>query len=151
MNLIEKKVTASLLLEVIGRPAEYLTETLNNLIKDIEKEKGVKLKDKRINPPILVKEQKDFYSSFAEIEVEVEEIAYLVSLIFKYMPAHVEIISPQNISLSNSGWADILSELTRRLHGYEEVVRIIDNEKTILENKLKGILKIENKKEKDKE
>ena len=87
-----------------------------------------------------MKDQKDFYTSFAEIEIEIEKILDLAILMFKYMPAHVEIIQPEIIALQNNDWNDILNELTRRLHGYDEVARIIQTEKVILEKKLRDIL-----------
>ena len=135
-----KKINAIFILEVIGRPPEYLVETLENLAKQIGEEKGVKVIEKRINEPVLMKEQKDFYSSFMEVELEVEEILYLAILMFKYMPAHVEILSPQNLTLSNAGFNDLFNELTRRLHGYDEIARILQTEKMILENQLKTII-----------
>lgn len=141
MNFSEKnKIRAMLLIEVLGRPPEYLVETMENLAKQIGEEKGVKVVDKKINPPVLMKDEKDFYTSFEEIEVEVDEILYLAILMFKYMPANIEIISPENISLPNAGWNDILNELTRRLHGYDEIARIMQNEKIVLENKLKELM-----------
>ncbi len=139
MSPDEIKIRAVMVLEILGRPPEYLTETLNSLIKSIGEEKGVIVKEKKINQPVLMKEQKDFYTSFAEVEVEVEEILQLVILMFKYMPAHIEIISPQNISLTNADWGDVLSELIRRLHGYEEIARILQTEKSVLEAKLREI------------
>lgn len=144
-----KKVEAILVLEVLGRPPEYLKEALNNFIKTMGEEKGVKIKNSKINEPVEMKSQKDFYTSFAEIEVEVEEIVYLEILIFKYMPAHVEIVSPQNLTLSNSGFNDLFNELTRRLHGYEEITRMLQTEKKILENQLKTIVGDENKEAKE--
>ena len=144
-----KGIRAILIVEVIGRPPEHLTETLNNIISKIDEEKGVIVKEKRLHEPILMKKQKDFYTSFAEVEVEVEEILNLAILMFKYMPANVEILSPELIALTNNGWSDIFSELTRRLHGYDEVARIIQVEKNILEKKLREVLgKKEEKKEK---
>lgn len=140
MSLEDKKVSAIMILEVIGRPPGYLIETLNTLIKAMGEEKGVIVKEKKIREPIEMKEKNDFYSSFAEIEVEVEEILYLAILMFKYMPAHVEILSPQNLTLSNAGFNDIFNELVRRLHGYEEIARILQTEKMILENQLKTIV-----------
>ena len=149
MNLTEtKNIGVVMIIEVIGRPPEHLTETLNDLIKQIDEEKGVFVKEKKINEPVLMKDQKDFYTSFAEIEVEVEEILDLAMLMFKYMPAHIEIISPELIALTNNGWNDILNELTRRLHGYDEIARIIQTEKTILEKKLKEVIN-ENKEKKE--
>ncbi|VVB83155.1 Uncharacterised protein [uncultured archaeon] len=142
-----KKITSMFVLEVLGRPPEYLIETLNDLVKKIGEEKGVLIKNVKINEPVLMKDQKDFYTSFAEIELETENLLYLSILMFKYMPAYIEIISPQNISLTNAEFGDILNELTRRLHGYDEIVRIMQNEKSILENRLREV--IEMKQEKD--
>lgn len=135
-----KKVNAILILEVLGRPAEFLTETLERLAKEIGAEKGVKLIHNKVNPPAEMKERKGFYSSFGEIEIETDSTMYLAILIFKYMPAHVEILSPQNFNLTNVELNEILNELTRRLHGYEEIARILQNEKFILENKLRELL-----------
>ncbi len=139
MNSTEK-INAVLIMEVLGRPQEYLIETLDSLIKKIGEEKGIKVKNTTVNPPVLMKDHQDFYTSFAEIEVDAENILYLVILMFKYMPAHIEVISPQNLSLTNCEWNDILNELTRRLHGYEEIARIMQAEKNILENKLREVL-----------
>ena len=55
------------------------------------------------------------------------------------MPAHMEIISPEKISLTNNGYGDILNELTRRLHGYDEVARVLQAEKQILTNQLEKL------------
>ena len=147
-ELNTKKIRAMLILEVIGKPPEHLTETLNDLINKIGEEQGVKVVEKSLKDPVLMKDQKDFYTSFAEVEVEAEEIIHLAILMFKYMPAHIEVLSPEKITLSNNGWGDILSELTRRLHGYEEIARTIQVEKGILEKKLRELMpKQEEKKE----
>jgi hypothetical protein len=145
-----KNIAAVMIIEVIGRPPEHLTETLDDIVKRIDEENGVSVKKKKINEPVLmkkdadssekIKEQEDFYISFAEVEVEVEEILYLTILMFKYMPAHIEIISPELIALTNNGWNDILNELTRRLHGYDEIARVLQVERGILEKKLKSVL-----------
>lgn len=135
-----KGIKAVLIIEVLGRPPEHLTETLNNLINKIDAEKNVSVQSKKINEPKPMKDQKEFYTSFAEVEVEVEEILYLAILMFKYMPAHIEIIYPELIALTNNGWNDILNELTRRLHGYDEVAKILQFEKAVLEKKLREAL-----------
>ncbi len=114
-----------LILDIIGRPPRHLIESLEKITEEMGKEKGVKIISKNIKEPVVMKDNKEFYTTFAEIEVEVEDILYLAILMFKYMPAHIEVISPENIPLSNNGWSDILSELARRLHAYDEVARIM--------------------------
>jgi len=141
-----KDIGMLMILEILGRPPEHLKETLNEIIKRINEEKGVKVKESKIQEPTLVKDQKDFYTTFAEIEVEVEDIMLLAALVFKYMPAHIEVLSPETLKLSNNSWNEIFNEITRRLHGYDEIARILQNEKMILENKLRELM--EEKKDK---
>ena len=136
----KKTIRVSLILEVIGKPPGHLVETLENIIKAIDEEKGVEVVEKKVNEPILMKEQKDFYTSFAEIEIKIEEITNLLILILKYMPSHIEVISPEVIALTNNGWNDIFNETARRLHGYDEVARLVQIEKSILEKKLKELM-----------
>jgi hypothetical protein len=124
------------ILDIIGRPPEHLVETLENLIKEMSNEKGVEVKSKSIKEPVLMKESKQFYTTFAEIEIEVEDMLYLAMLMFKYMPAHVEVISPEIIAVSNNSWSEILSELTRRLHAYDEVARLMQLEQKKLLKKI---------------
>ena len=145
-----KGIKAVLIIDVIGKPPEHLTETLNNIIKKIDDEKGVDVIGKKLNEPTLMKDQKNFYTSFAEVEVEVEEIFGLIILMFKYMPAHIEILYPELIALTNNGWNDVLNELTRRLHGYDEIARIVNVEKSILEKKLREVLEDKSKTVKNK-
>ena len=142
MSSIEetKGINAMLIVEVIGKPPEHLRETLERIIKEINGEKDVAVIGKKINEAKPMEKQKEFYMNFAEIEVEVKDILNLVILMFKYMPAHIEIISPEAIVLTNTGWNDILNELTRRLHGYDEMARIVQVEKNILEKRLREVL-----------
>ena len=139
-NLETKGIKASLIIEVLGRPPEHLIETLEDIVKKIDEEQGVKVLEKKIKEPTLMKDQKDFYTGFVEIEVEVEDILNLAILLFKYMPAHVEIIEPELIALTNNGWNDVFNEIMRRLHGYDEVARVAQIEKDILEKKLKSLM-----------
>ena len=145
-NLETKGIRAVFILEILGRPAEHLTETLNKLIEQINSEKGVQVIEKKIKEPIEVKDQKDFYTTFAEVEIETEAISHIAGLMFKYTPANIEIIEPELIALSNNGWSDILSELIRKLHGYDEVARVLQMQNAQMQRKLKE-LGVEVKKE----
>ena len=143
---MEEKINAEIIIEVIGKPPEHLVETLNDLIKKLSEEKGIKIKSKKINDPVLLKDQKDFFSSFAEIEIESAGMLELIAILFKYMPAHVDIISPENIKMSNHDWMEIMNEILRKLHGYDEIARIVQNEKMIMEKHLKKLIEEKNKK-----
>lgn len=150
-----QKIQGILILEIIGKPEKFLIDTLNDIITQMGLEPGVSIKSKNIREPKKMEEsagvakssggklnieQKDFYVSFAEIEVETDNLLHFVFLMFKYMPAHVEIITPEFISTTNHSWNEVLNDLIRKLHSYDEVARVLQVEKAILENKLKAVL-----------
>ena len=91
---LSEKINAMLVLEIIGRPPGHLVETLEEIIDKIGKTKGVKLIKKTIHEPKEISGKKDIYNTFSEVEIEADEPIVIVNLIFNYMPAHVEIISP---------------------------------------------------------
>lgn len=130
-------IKAVFILEIIGKPKEHLISTLEKLIESIDKEKGIKVIDKKIKEPLEMKNNKDFFTTFAEIEIEAEEIMQIALLMFKYMPANVEIIEPELIALSNVGWNEMINELTRRLHAYDEIARVLQMQTAKLQRDLK--------------
>ena len=149
-KLDEVKLTAVMILEVMGRPKEHLIETLQKLLTQIKEEKGLEIISQKVNDPVLVKDQKDLFITFAEIEIEVDDPLLLAILMFKYMPSHMEIIEPEKFIMTDYGFGDILNELTRRLHRYEELIRVVQMQ---LEAQGKGfsqILPAEAPKEEDK-
>ncbi len=140
MNEEEKqKVEVIFILEMIGKPKEYLVESLEKLIKEMSEEEGVTIKKKTIKDPKVIEEHKGFFTTFAEIEFEADKTYTLILLLFKYMPAHVEITYPENIPFKNHEVNDFLNEIARRLHAYEEVARVITSQKEKMEAELKKL------------
>jgi hypothetical protein len=135
----ENKIEAIMILEAIGKPPEHLIETLQNIIKEIESEKGVFVKTKDIKKPIEMKENREFFTTFAELEIEVEEFLVIALLLFKYMPSHIEIVNPERLELTSSSWNDILNEIIRRLHAYDEIARIAQIQVANLTNQLRSL------------
>ncbi len=146
-----KGIKVSLIIEVLGKPKEHLTESLGKIIEQIDKEKGVTVEAKDVHDPKELENKKGFYTAFADVQIEVEEIIYLMILMFKYMPAHVEIVEPELIALTNHGWGDIINELTRRLHGYDEIARVLQLQNQQFRQKLDeiGIKVIDGKNKKE--
>lgn len=136
----DRLIHSTIILEIIGKPPEHLIKTLENIIERIDKEKGVSVTGKKINETVPIKDNEEFYTTFAEVDIEVEDILNLAIIMFKYMPAHVEVIEPELVALTNTGWTDILSELTRRLHGYEEIARMLRLQNSNMQKKLSELI-----------
>jgi hypothetical protein len=133
----DEKINAMIVLEAIGKPPEYLIDALNEIIQKIKEEKGVAVINSKVNVPVQIKDSPEFFSDFAELEIEVDNFIYLAVLVFKYMPAHIEISYPEELAVKNSQMNDLFNEIARRLHGYDEIARVLQLEKSVLEKKIK--------------
>lgn len=125
-----EKIKASLILEILGRPPEYLMESLKMLLDAMDKETGIKIIEKRVHEPIQAPDSKDLFTSFAEITIEADSLETYVAIVFKYMPANVEIINPENMTLRNSDLSLLTNRIVLRLHEYDAIAKrlVVDND-----------------------
>ena len=138
MSSETQKFKAEIIVEVLGKPKEHLITTLEGIAEQIDAEKGIKIIKKTIHEPNEVKEKEGMFTTYAEFELELDAIINILLVMFKYMPSHIELISPEKLIITNGNFSETLNEITRRLHRYEELVRVMEAEKKILENKLRA-------------
>ena len=147
MSSTEKIITVSFILEALGRPKEHLVQALEELISKMDKEQKVSVISKKIHEPVVMKNQPELFTTYAEVEVEIEELIYLMGLVFKYMPASIEVISPEKLIVENNNVSELLSELARKLHGYDELARMMQADRAVLLKKIEELTPKDSKKE----
>jgi len=133
-----EKILAEFIIEILGRPADYVEKALKEIIDRMGSEKGIEIKNKRIRAPKKL-ENRELFTAFAEVEAEFDNLGILFSIVFAYMPSNVEIIKPVDFRVSNSEISGMVSEIIRKLHKYDEVAKRIFLEKSILEAKLEEL------------
>jgi hypothetical protein len=134
-----EKIFAALTIEVMGKPVEYVNESLRTLVTRMGAEKGVKIVNKAYHEPISVEGSKDLFTTFAEVEMEFDAPSNYFFIIFSYMPSHVEIIRPENFHITNFDLNELSNALVQRLHGYDAVTKNTLMEKELLMKKLKEV------------
>lgn len=120
---MEEKIRAILIIEIAGRPKEHLVESLKEHIHKFDQIKGIELMSESYSDPRQI-EDKDFYTCFAEVEIEVESFTKLTEVIFDFMPASVEVIKPDKVEFNMNDATSFLNNISGRLHRYDEVVKI---------------------------
>ena len=136
MEVIEARV----IIEMLGRPAEHLSATLNSLIERLASEKGIVIKQKKFYDPVPVKESKDLFSSFVELEIAFDSLNALMGIMFAYMPSNVEVISPQQIKFSREDISSLSNNLVARLHAYDAAAKGIIAQRDIAFNQLRQLI-----------
>lgn len=125
-----EKLQARLILEILGRPAEHVTEALKMIVEKISKEKGVKILEKNIHDPVAVKDARDLFTSFTEIVIECDSLSSFFGIVFAYMPANIELIEPLELNIRNDEFTALANRIIQRLHNYDAIARrlIVDNQ-----------------------
>ena len=133
MSVIE----ARLILEILGRPKEHVKNTLGMLVDQMDKEKGVSVKKKTIHEPVEIKDSKDMFTTFAEVEADFVSINVLFGIVFAYLTSNVEVISPSSLKFTNDEMSGVASNIMARMHFYETVTKNLIAQRDILVNKLR--------------
>jgi len=130
------KLRAALIYEMLGKPKENIIKTLATHIENLGKEKGVKVINKKLHEPKPVKDSKELFTTFAEVEVEFDSLNELFGVSFAYMPANIELIYPEKLTLTNERFSTLLSIMLERLHSRDALFNRVVYERNIAFKKL---------------
>lgn len=154
MEKVRMKIRSLFIFEMLGKPAEHLTETLNKLIDQLDGNKDLEVVRREVHDPKLVEddetiqnkieklERENFikqglYSTFAEVEVVTEDLNIVMAIVLNMLPAHVEILEPSELTLTNNNMSGLMTELTVKMHKYDEVTKVLMLEKEYLLKQMK--------------
>ncbi len=119
------------ILEMLGKPKEYISKLLRDYVKAIEKDNNFDVTSKSFAKPKRV--EGEMHTLFAEVEMWVKSVNALIGFCFDYMPSSIEIIEPQRISYSAHDFAGMLNDLQAKLHDVDMKFKTTLKEKEIVE------------------
>jgi len=131
------------IIEVVGRPKEYVEETVRNYIEKIKKEEKLDIVKSEFAE---VKKQKDektkeeFWGTFAELELWIKNLSSLVEFCFDYMPSSVEVIEPKEVHLKEHEVSGLMNDLQGNLHRMNMMVRQVTAENLNLKRNANNLL-----------
>ncbi len=128
-------IKAIVVIELMGSPKEHIESLMKEIVENLKKEKDVKVHNEKMSE---VAEVKGFWSSFAELEIEVKDIGKLVDISFDYMPSSIEILEPERIEVDMKYMGDFINDLLARLHRYDMLIKNFYAENKLLKSRVKG-------------
>jgi hypothetical protein len=142
-----KKIESRMIFEIIGKPKEHVEETFKDFISKLSQQEGIEVTNKTVHEPKSFenkdKEGKpvktDLFSSFAEVEMKTKDIVDLLSVIFRFMPSHIEIIYPEELTHSNLDFNMMLNNVIGRLHHYDSVAKAAIFQNQVLARKFEEL------------
>ena len=148
------KIKTLFIFEILGKPAEHIKGSLDKMIDQLGEQKGLEIVRRVVHEPKLIEDdgksdskleqlekenyvKQKMYSTFAEVEVETDNINLIMSIVLNMLPSHVEVLQPSEFSLNNTELSGLMSELTVKMHKYDEITKVLMLEKDYLIKKLK--------------
>ena len=124
-----------MIVEMAGRPAGHLTESLEKHIGVLRDVDDVEVHEIKVSEPreipskvegqeSEVREEEKMFTTFAEADFEVPSFARLSETMFDFMPSSVEVVEPSKVSLEATEATDLLNNISGRMHRYDEIAKI---------------------------
>jgi hypothetical protein len=133
------QIRTMFIFEIMGRPSEYIVQAMNVFVEKLGSLEGVEIANTKIHPPKLIEDGKGFFTTFAEVEIILDRLDLLFTIMFHMFPSHVEILEPEEFKINNFELSSIASDLALKLHKYEEVTKGLTGEREILIKRLKEV------------
>ncbi len=133
------QIRAMFIFEIMGRPAEYIVQAMQVFIEKLGSIEGVEIANTKIHAPKLIEDGKGFFTTFAEVEIILDRLDLLFTVMFHMFPSHVEILEPEEFKISNFELGSIASDLAVKLHKYEEVTKGLTGEREMLIKRLQEV------------
>ncbi len=122
--MTKQDITAIIIVEIAGRPADHVKESLKNHVGQLKNYKDLEVISEKFSEPKSIENSKDMFSCFSEVELEIPSIARLIDIVFDFMPSSVEIIKPTELVLDINDANGFLNDLAGRLHKYDDIAKI---------------------------
>jgi hypothetical protein len=133
-----EKIKSLFIFEVLGKPAEHIKQTLEEFIDKVQQVEGIEIISRKVHEPKLIegKEVSDIFTTFAEVEMGIDNISLLFDVILNMLPSHVEVIYPDELIFKNFELSSVLSSLVMKIHKYDEVAKAVLIHENIFKKKM---------------
>lgn len=112
----QDKITAKLVIEIVGQPKEHVEQTMGDVIDKLKGEEDLTIHESLVYDATEVK---GFWSTFADVELSVPNLDRLIGVCVYYMPSSLEILSPTQLSIPSSEASILFNDFLARLHQYD--------------------------------
>jgi len=130
-------IRCNIIIEVLGKPADYLDKILKKTIEELEKKTDyVEVLNKKFYEPTPVEKM---FSTFTEIEILIKDLKTLVEFVFEYMPSHIEIVEPKDLKMGMHDANEFITVLAARMHQYDAIAKRVGFENRLLRHRLQEL------------
>ena len=125
------------IIEVLGKPKEHVESTIKEYTEHIKKDSELVVLNEEFSE---IREQGKLWSQFVELELVVKGTQKLIGFCFEYMPSSIDVIKPENLSMTSAEISSFVNDLQARLHSVDMVVKKLKGENDFLKLNMNAIV-----------
>ena len=131
------KIVFRMTAEVIGAPQEFVEKTMKKVFERLKEDNEVKIISTKTFDSQKMENEK-FWSTFSEVEVEVDNFKKVLDICYDYTPSSLEILEPAGLTLDTEDIGEFLNDFLAKLHKFGTVLKKMQAENIYMMKKLKG-------------
>jgi hypothetical protein len=133
-----QQIRIKAILEVIGKPKEYIEQKLSEYITKIEHDENALIVSKKILP---AQEHEKVFSTVAELEVIIKGLSNLVGFCIDYMPSSIEILKPEQFNFPERTFTEFVNDMIAKLHKVDLIAKTKGQENSILKDTVSKLIR----------
>jgi len=110
----EKYIHINVMFEVVGKPKEHVETAIKNYVGTLKTDEDIVIIKEDVEE--AAQQQDDVWSTIAEIEMLVKNLNKLTWLCLNFMPASVEIMSPETLIFKARDLTNWLNDMLAKNH-----------------------------------
>ena len=115
-------ISATAVVEVVGRPQEHVEKILEGATGKIE-EHGYKATRIEIMPVEELEEEKGLYSGFFEADLDFKNHEQLFGFIQDFNPTSIEVSDPEDFEMSLADYNGLVTTVTATIQQYDKIIK----------------------------
>ncbi|MBI2133098.1 hypothetical protein HYU11_00280 [Candidatus Woesearchaeota archaeon] len=133
------KLSSRAIIEIAGKPKDYVEKTMALVVKKLREEDGINIRHCKMHN---AKENSGIFNTFSEIEAEFNDYESILNFCFNYMPSSIEFIDPEQIIMEQNDLTSFFNDLLLMLHETDSKLKNSNASNMILERNANNLLKI---------
>jgi hypothetical protein len=148
------KILARAIVEVVGKPKEYVEKSIQTVIDTAAEIKGLKIENNKVEPTKSLKDKNlegtekkiqeksgELFSTFAEIEFRADNLDVVASFCFDFLPSSLEILEPEEIKVDLQDISKIMNDVLSRIHSADHIVKTLKFQNSALQKNASLLLR----------
>lgn len=133
---MDKPVLARVIVEMLGAPQDYLTQTMRAYVDKLTGTHTVLKSQVAEAQP-----QDQMFSIYAELEMRFKDLADLLDFCFESMPSSVEVVEPAEFCITLDRLNAFLNDLQGRLHEADAIIKTERARKQVLDTNATNVFR----------